>query len=78
MGLDPRYLRTCDQCNAGYHFRCANELRYYGNGDFDQGSFATYAVQPDTHIQIIPNSIDLELTAPFLYTVAIPLLRRDV
>jgi D-arabinose 1-dehydrogenase-like Zn-dependent alcohol dehydrogenase len=38
-------------------------------------------VWPDTHIQRIPDSIDLEHAAPFLcagQTVAIPLLRRGV
>jgi D-arabinose 1-dehydrogenase-like Zn-dependent alcohol dehydrogenase len=72
---------TCEQCKAGYHFRCSNAPRYYGNGDFDQGSFATYAVWPDSHVQIIPDNIDLEHAAPFLcagQTVAIPLLRRGV
>jgi D-arabinose 1-dehydrogenase-like Zn-dependent alcohol dehydrogenase len=69
----------CDQCQAGYQFHCRNAPQYYGATDFEQGSFSTYAVKPQSHVSKIPDGMDLEIAAPFLcagQTVMTPLLRR--
>lgn len=56
----------CDHCKAGDYFYCEIASRQYGQTDFDQGSFADYAVWPDTNLHKIPDNIPSAEAAPFL------------
>ena len=57
---------SCDACKKGDCFYCQVAPRQYGNQDLDQGSFASFAVWPDTNLHKIPDAISGAEAAPFM------------
>jgi D-arabinose 1-dehydrogenase-like Zn-dependent alcohol dehydrogenase len=58
---------------------CINEPRYYSGSDFDQGSFATHVIWPETLLHRIPDGLTDAEAAPLFcagQTVFIPLLKH--
>lgn len=74
---------TCSYCIRGEYFYCLNreQVRAYGVSDFDQGSFADFAVWPDVNLHKIPDGLGSAEAAPFLcagMTVFTPMRRAGV
>ncbi|KAF2104596.1 GroES-like protein [Rhizodiscina lignyota] len=72
---------TCKHCKAGNLWYCTVAPRHYATQDFDQGSFASYAVWPDTNLHKIPDNIDSAEAAPFMcagMTVFVPMRNLGV
>ncbi|KAF2835557.1 GroES-like protein, partial [Patellaria atrata CBS 101060] len=70
----------CDYCQAGSFWHC-KDSRHYQKTDFDQGSFSTYAVWPETLLVHIPEGMNGEHAAPFMcggQTVWVPLTRYGI
>ncbi|RFU78324.1 hypothetical protein TARUN_3846 [Trichoderma arundinaceum] len=71
----------CHYCLAGNTWHCEEGVRAFGFSDFDQGSFATHSVWPETRLVLIPDEISSVDAGPFMcagQTVFIPLLRQSV
>jgi len=71
----------CEDCLAGKHFYCQVAPRQYGRQDFDQGSFASHAIWPDTLLHKIPDAMDSAEAAPFMcagMTVFTPMIEYGV
>lgn len=71
----------CQYCLEGYTWHCTNHPRVYSGSDFDQGSFATHSVWPNTRLVKIPDELASEHAGPFMcagQTVFVPLLRHGI
>jgi len=71
----------CKYCLIGHHFYCEVAPRQYGRTDFDQGSFSSYAVWPETLLHKIPDSLSSAEAAPFLcagMTVFTPMVKFGI
>ncbi|KAL5314087.1 hypothetical protein ACEPPN_018511 [Leptodophora sp. 'Broadleaf-Isolate-01'] len=69
---------VCGFCLVGAHMQCINAARYYSGSDFDQGSFATHAIWPETLLHRVPASLSDAEAAPLFcagQTVFMPLLK---
>ncbi|KAL9105243.1 MAG: hypothetical protein Q9227_009544 [Pyrenula ochraceoflavens] len=65
----------------GYDFHCENGGKIHGVTDFDQGTFATHSVWPETRLVPIPESIPSLEAAPLLcagQTVFVPFIRDKI
>ncbi|KAL7893078.1 GroES-like protein [Trichoderma sp. SZMC 28014] len=71
----------CQYCLAGHTWHCLKGVRAFGISDFDQGSFATHSVWPETRLAILPDEIPSAYGGPFMcagQTVFIPFLRQGI
>jgi D-arabinose 1-dehydrogenase-like Zn-dependent alcohol dehydrogenase len=71
----------CDTCKEGDYFYCKVAPRQYGTQDFDQGSFSSFVVWPDTNLHKIPDAMASAEAAPFLcagLTVFTPMVKYGV
>ncbi|PON23364.1 hypothetical protein TGAM01_v207891 [Trichoderma gamsii] len=71
----------CQYCLAGHTWHCVKGAHAFGISDFDQGSFATHSVWPETRLAILPDEILSAHAGPFMcagQTVFIPFLRQGI
>jgi NADPH:quinone reductase-like Zn-dependent oxidoreductase len=55
--------KTCEQCMAGHHNRCARNYRYLGA--HEPGAYAQYVKLPADHLIPLPDSVSYEQAAAF-------------
>ncbi|KAK4066291.1 uncharacterized protein Triagg1_8123 [Trichoderma aggressivum f. europaeum] len=73
--------KKCQYCLEGYNWHCVEGIRGFGFSNFDQGSFATHSVWPETRLAIIPDEIPSVNAGPFMcagQTVFVPFLRQGI
>lgn len=71
----------CQYCLEGHTWHCIKGVRAFGISNFDQGSFATHSVWPETRLAILPDEIPSVYAGPFMcagQTVFIPFLRQGI
>ena len=69
---------VCEYCVKGSHMHCSKGSRFFSGSDFDQGSFATHSIWPETLLHRIPEQLSDVDAAPLMcagQTVFVPLLK---